>query len=390
MKQYILEVHKGLFQQEIFTLDKEATLGRDPRNTITLTNPSVSRRHARIAFQEGQWVLYDTESRNGTFVNGQRIQNKALRNGDQISVGPIAMRFVELEMPGDSALAQTEDSSQWGQGSTREASLLGQPQGIREQMDVVSPLLDALPLGIAILNEKMEVRYLNVAIASLWSFSGEYKEGSLGYFLGCSGSKEAAAFCGSLAKCAKCPFHTVVERALREGKAILDMETHWPKSDESTGANVRFSVRRLPERLTEEPLALLTWEDITSLNLSKEAFSQSEERYNFLVESTANGYFIFDIASGRFLFLNRRFCGIFGYRLSEALELSVWDVIAEVDHGRIREQIQSLRGLALRRSAPLAYTAVRRDGSNFQARIAWSRATHQGKKAVQGSIIPIL
>ena len=59
--------------------------------------PQVSRTHARLTFQDDHWVIYDQQSRNGTFVNGRRIQYRALEHGDRIRIGAITLRFLELE-----------------------------------------------------------------------------------------------------------------------------------------------------------------------------------------------------------------------------------------------------------------------------------------------------
>jgi adenylate cyclase len=53
----------------------------------------VSQQHARLDYQAGQWVITDLDSRNGTFVNGQRVQSQVLRNGDEVQLGNTRMRF---------------------------------------------------------------------------------------------------------------------------------------------------------------------------------------------------------------------------------------------------------------------------------------------------------
>lgn len=57
----------------------------------------VSRRHARISFRSGQYVIEDLGSTNGTFVNrGRRLKpgdHQALKDGDEIIVGKTFLRF---------------------------------------------------------------------------------------------------------------------------------------------------------------------------------------------------------------------------------------------------------------------------------------------------------
>jgi ABC transport system ATP-binding/permease protein len=78
-----------------FPLVGVMAIGRDrDRVQIHLPHPQVSRSHARIALQGGTAILTDLGSANGTFVNGQRVQNATtLRPGDQVDIGPYALRF---------------------------------------------------------------------------------------------------------------------------------------------------------------------------------------------------------------------------------------------------------------------------------------------------------
>ncbi|MCC7355574.1 MAG: FHA domain-containing protein [Anaerolineae bacterium] len=69
-------------------------IGRDPRCTVHLVDPQVSRRHARLDRRGDAWVLTDLESTGGTFVNGEKVDQKALRHGDEIRVGRTTLRFL--------------------------------------------------------------------------------------------------------------------------------------------------------------------------------------------------------------------------------------------------------------------------------------------------------
>jgi PAS domain S-box-containing protein len=113
---------------------------------------------------------------------------------------------------------------------------------------------------------------------------------------------------------------------------------------------------------------------------------KSEDRYRSLVENTMEGYFICDIPSGRFLFLNERSCDIYGYTLQEGLKLTIWDVISSEDHERVQKRIQArLEGKKLS-SERQAYTSVRKDGSTIRAEISTSLITFQGRPVVQGVV----
>lgn len=71
-------------------------LGRDPRqSTLAILDRQLSRCHARLQYVEGKgFMLSDAGSTNGTFVNGQPIQQPhELRDGDQICLGSLTIAF---------------------------------------------------------------------------------------------------------------------------------------------------------------------------------------------------------------------------------------------------------------------------------------------------------
>ncbi|HEX6208576.1 MAG TPA: FHA domain-containing protein [Actinomycetota bacterium] len=67
--------------------DHSYTIGRDEASSIRLGDPRVSRQHARLYRQAGQWWISDLGSANGTWVNGQQVEQSALSPGDRIQVG---------------------------------------------------------------------------------------------------------------------------------------------------------------------------------------------------------------------------------------------------------------------------------------------------------------
>jgi pSer/pThr/pTyr-binding forkhead associated (FHA) protein/Mg-chelatase subunit ChlD len=55
----------------------------------------VSRQHARLDYQDGQWTITDMDSKTGTLVNGQPVRQQALQHGDELRVGNTRLRFYE-------------------------------------------------------------------------------------------------------------------------------------------------------------------------------------------------------------------------------------------------------------------------------------------------------
>lgn len=68
-------------------------VGRGEDNQVRLNSEEVSQRHAVIMATASGFVVKDLQSRNGTFVNGDRIQERTLGDGDRIQIGTLELRF---------------------------------------------------------------------------------------------------------------------------------------------------------------------------------------------------------------------------------------------------------------------------------------------------------
>ena len=74
-------------------VEQGTTIGREGCD-ITLGDPDVSRRHAEIEVSNGDILISDLGSTNGTFVNGERIdQPRTLRDGDEVRIGAVVWRL---------------------------------------------------------------------------------------------------------------------------------------------------------------------------------------------------------------------------------------------------------------------------------------------------------
>jgi len=79
----------GQLKGSEYVLSKASTsIGRAPDSDIVVDDRLASRRHARVEREHGQSVITDCGSRNGTFLNGQRISEPhVLRDGDEVQIG---------------------------------------------------------------------------------------------------------------------------------------------------------------------------------------------------------------------------------------------------------------------------------------------------------------
>jgi uncharacterized RDD family membrane protein YckC len=71
------------------------TIGRDPSNDLVLPDAMVSRRHAVIEHRGSQFFLRDCSSANGSVVNGDRVSERGLRDGDLVAIGSMRLLFRE-------------------------------------------------------------------------------------------------------------------------------------------------------------------------------------------------------------------------------------------------------------------------------------------------------
>jgi hypothetical protein len=73
------------------------TIGREEGNGLRLNDERVSRYHAKVQMEDGDVILTDLDSTNGTRVNGTAIQIRRLRAGDQVSIGRSMLLFGTME-----------------------------------------------------------------------------------------------------------------------------------------------------------------------------------------------------------------------------------------------------------------------------------------------------
>ena len=71
-------------------------LGRSPAADVMLEHLSVSRRHAVVATRGELVVVLDDRSLNGVVVNGDRVGEAVLAHGDEIRLGDVAIRFLDI------------------------------------------------------------------------------------------------------------------------------------------------------------------------------------------------------------------------------------------------------------------------------------------------------
>jgi pSer/pThr/pTyr-binding forkhead associated (FHA) protein len=88
-----------------FETDKDKiTIGRHKSNDIRINKPAVSRQHAQIVNNQGNYLIEDLKSTNGTFLNKSRIATSYLKDGDVITIEKYAL-VVKIKTENDINIA---------------------------------------------------------------------------------------------------------------------------------------------------------------------------------------------------------------------------------------------------------------------------------------------
>jgi pSer/pThr/pTyr-binding forkhead associated (FHA) protein len=129
-----LEVLNGTAEGKkiLFTEDlQEVDIGRDPKCVLPIDDPVISRHHAKLIRKWGGIVLLDLNSRNGCFVNNEKISEKLLRDGDKVMLGTIKLLYRNPQDINIEAITQ-DISRKKKEAALREADLMEQAEKKKE------------------------------------------------------------------------------------------------------------------------------------------------------------------------------------------------------------------------------------------------------------------
>ena len=109
----------------------ENVIGRSKSSDVTIQFPTVSRNHAVLTrYDDGSWTISDAESKDGVFVNGQRVQICALEEGDEISIGGVNMTLQPITERQEKRQAELRTRAASGWDSVGNLLLLTILQGL--------------------------------------------------------------------------------------------------------------------------------------------------------------------------------------------------------------------------------------------------------------------
>lgn len=97
--------------------ERSITIGRSPDADIILLDEKVSRVHCGIRLWDGEFYIKDLKSKNGTYVNGRRVEVSKLKSSDVIKIGSYTFTFEQPAGSGtETALREISDEMDMGKG----------------------------------------------------------------------------------------------------------------------------------------------------------------------------------------------------------------------------------------------------------------------------------
>ena len=98
----LLVVQRGPGAGSRYLLDSDlSTVGRHPESDIFLDDITVSRRHVEFRREDGRFRVHDVGSLNDTYLNGDRVDDAALQNGDEVRIGKFRLIFFASDAKDD-------------------------------------------------------------------------------------------------------------------------------------------------------------------------------------------------------------------------------------------------------------------------------------------------
>ncbi|MET0839424.1 MAG: FHA domain-containing protein [Marmoricola sp.] len=97
----LLVVQRGPGAGSRYLLDSDlSTVGRHPESDIFLDDITVSRRHVEFRRADESFRVHDVGSLNGTYLNGDRVDDAELQNGDEVRIGKFRLVFFASDAKG--------------------------------------------------------------------------------------------------------------------------------------------------------------------------------------------------------------------------------------------------------------------------------------------------
>jgi signal transduction histidine kinase len=137
-----LVVVAGRLPERVFFLrPRRYSLGRSHENDLVLTEPSVSKSHAWLHYEGGEFSVQDRDSLHGVYLNGARVKKAPLKPGCEMTFGNVRLRFVE---GGPDGITDPKMRLPWVEHQQLLLSLVQAVNASLDLNEVLERVLDAL------------------------------------------------------------------------------------------------------------------------------------------------------------------------------------------------------------------------------------------------------
>ncbi|MCD4806792.1 MAG: PAS domain S-box protein [Methanococcoides sp.] len=253
---------------------------------------------------------------------------------------------------------------------------------------VLNSIFDNLPLILILVNKEGRVENINRATSITL---GKEKTDSIGLLGGelfeCMNSLKDEG-CGKNKECSECTVRNSVMYTFETGENIYKKEGELEIITNGRSVTLHLLISTLLIKQNNEPMVLLTADDITEQKLSEKALNESEIKYKELADSLPQTVFETDL-QGNLIFVNRYAFDMFGYTQEEfAKGPNVFQTLIPEDLERAKLNLEKVvRGEDLGSNE---YTALRKDGSTFPISIYSSRIVHNDETiGIRGILVDI-
>jgi len=130
---HIQVFYRDMLKDEVELVSDETTIGRNSDSDITIDNAGVSAHHARIVREGDDFIVEDTDSRNGTFVNGKRVRRQLLLEGDEIVISKHILKLTLAESHLTQMPHPVDDTQHVVQGATMEVDVSNLGELLRQR-----------------------------------------------------------------------------------------------------------------------------------------------------------------------------------------------------------------------------------------------------------------
>jgi diguanylate cyclase (GGDEF)-like protein len=218
-------IAKGPEQGRSFVLsDRTADIGRGAANQVRLNEPSVSRNHAKVYWENGQYYIEDLQSRNGTWINGNAIESGVrvqVQEGVPVAFGNVLVSFGKKCAPNRLPNQYSISVQRPGDDGLKPSTFADRRAKQKKELELIHDI------SIELLGSLDLTELCGKALDSITGLLKRIDSGFLFLFDPSSGklSKIASRFKKRTAADAPRYSRSLVRRAVKEGRAVMMLDT---------------------------------------------------------------------------------------------------------------------------------------------------------------------